>query len=152
MNYASDAAAQAAWKPMFGTAPVSVVRAPDGARALKMPCNFKGTQIERACWDHPVKLDLSGATGLQLEAACDDPAPVAGFSFYLHSGDGWYRGHFAVSSAEFAKVTVTKSEMEIEEKPAAGPGLTRCGYPPGAPWTRTRPCASATSASSGAAA
>jgi uncharacterized lipoprotein YddW (UPF0748 family) len=118
MDYADDAAARAAWQPMFGTAEVSVGRAPDGAKALKMPCNFDGTRIERASWDHPMKLDLSDAACLQFEAACDDPAPVASFSFYLHSGDGWYSGHFAVPSAEFARVTITKSEMGIEGKPA----------------------------------
>ena len=118
MDYASDAAARAAWEPMSGTAPVSIVRAPEAAKALMMPCNFQGTRIERASWDHPMKLDLSDATSLQFEAACDDPAPVAGFSFYLRSGDGWYTGHFAAASAEFATVTIRKSEMEIEDKPS----------------------------------
>jgi uncharacterized lipoprotein YddW (UPF0748 family) len=118
MDYADDAAARAVWQSMFGTAAVSVARAPDGAKALKMPCNFNGTRIERACWDHPLKLDLSDATCVQFDAACDDPAPVAEFSFYLHSGDGWYSGHFAAASAGFARVTVVKSEMEIEGKPA----------------------------------
>ncbi len=123
LDYASDAAARAAWEPMAGTAPVSVVRAPDAAKALRMPCNFQGTRIERASWDHPVKLDLSDATALQFEAACDDPAPVAGFSFYLHSGDGWYTGHFSAASAAFATVTVRKSDMEIEGKPAGWAGI-----------------------------
>ncbi len=123
LDYASDAGAQAAWEPMTGSAPVSVIHAADGAKALKMPCNFQGTRIERASWDHPVKLDLSDATCLQFEAACDDPAPVAGFSFYLHSGDGWYCGHFSAASAEFATVTIAKSDMEIEGKPAGWAGI-----------------------------
>ena len=39
--------AQTAWQPMSGSKSVSIVDI-GGGRALKMPCNFRGTKIERA--------------------------------------------------------------------------------------------------------
>jgi len=63
--------------------------------ALRMPCNYQGTRIDRASWDHPVRWDLTAACGIQFEIACEDAAPVSHFNLYLRSGGGWYVAGFA---------------------------------------------------------
>jgi hypothetical protein len=110
--------AQALWEPMGQTEPVSVVDV-QGGKALRMPCNFQDTKIERASWDRRLKLDLAWRTGLEFLFYCRDPAPVASFSVYLHSGDGWYRGSFdAASTAGWTSVRIHKKDMGVEGHPA----------------------------------
>jgi len=94
VSYPDDAAARVAWKPMAETAPVSVAEK-DGVRALKMPCNFKGTRIDRASWDRSVQLNLAFCLGIQFRFFCADTSPVSHFSLYFQSGDGWYCTSFA---------------------------------------------------------
>jgi hypothetical protein len=87
LKYATPQAAQAAWKPMWGTAGAEAIEI-EGRRALRLSCNFKGTRIERASWDREVKLDLTACQGIQFDFFCADASPVSGFSLYLHSGNG----------------------------------------------------------------
>lgn len=79
----------AAWQPMQGSLPLTIVREGE-RRALRLPCNFKGTEIERASWDRPVQLDLSACRGLRFDVYCADSSPISSFSLYLHSRSGWY--------------------------------------------------------------
>jgi len=106
------------WKPMAGTKPVSVVEV-GCKKALRMPCNFRGTKIDRASWDHNIKLDLTMCKGLQFLFYCHDASAVASFSVYMHSGDGWYRGQFdATATALWTPVRIYKKDMDIEGRPA----------------------------------
>jgi uncharacterized lipoprotein YddW (UPF0748 family) len=110
--------AQALWEPMGRTAPVSVVDV-QGGKALRMPCNFKDNKIERASWDRRLKLDLAWRSGLQFLFYCRDATPVASFTVYLHSGDGWYRGNFDASAvAAWVPVQIQKKDMAVEGRPA----------------------------------
>jgi len=114
----STARAKQLWRPMEGSADVSVV-AVDGRQALKMHCNFAPGQIERASWDRTVALDLTRAKGLRMAFHCADAAPVASFTVYLRSGRGWYRGNFAAPAGKgWGEVRVPKSEMGIEGTPS----------------------------------
>ena len=64
-EYTDDAEARVVWRHMDETAPVSVVQA--GPRqALRLPCNFAGTDMARASWDWSHKLDLALARGVQF--------------------------------------------------------------------------------------
>jgi uncharacterized lipoprotein YddW (UPF0748 family) len=115
---ADEPAARAAWQPMDGTAPASVAEV-EGAKALRMPCNFSGTKIERASWDRKVQLDLSACRGVAFKFFCRDAAPVAHFSLYFQSGDGWYTATFAPGEkGKWCTVAIDKDEMHIEGKPA----------------------------------
>ncbi|MEN6334451.1 MAG: family 10 glycosylhydrolase, partial [Phycisphaerales bacterium] len=110
--------AQSLWEPMGATEPVSVVTTRSG-KALKMPCNFDGTRIERASWDRRLTLDLAWSSGLQFLFYCRDATPVANFTVYLHSGDGWYRGDFdASSTTAWTTIQVHKKDMSVEGNPA----------------------------------
>jgi len=114
----SPQTAQALWEPMAGTKPVSLVDV-RGGKALRMPCHFQDNRVERASWDRRLKLDLAWRTGLQFLFYCRDAAPVANFSIYLHSGDGWYRGNFAASSTStWTPVQIQKKDMAVEGHPA----------------------------------
>ncbi|MFB3893162.1 MAG: glycoside hydrolase family 10 protein [Phycisphaerae bacterium] len=120
--YASDAAASEAWRPMKGTSDVAVTTI-DGRKALVMPCNFKGTDIERASWDRAVKLDLTGAKAIRFQFQCADPTPVGHFALYLHAGPtlnagGWYRTSFGpTAKSGWGTVTIAKTDFDIEDAP-----------------------------------
>jgi len=118
LKYATPEAAQAAWKPMSGTAGAEAVEI-DGRRVLRLPCNLKGTRIERASWDREVKLDLTACQGLQFDFFCADASPVSGFSLYLHSGNGWYATSFAGDApGAWCRVKIRQTETRMEESPA----------------------------------
>jgi len=117
-DYADAAAAQAAWRAMGGTAG-AVPAEVDGQKALRMPCNFRGTKIDRASWDRPVQLDMTACRGMRFRVRCRDTSPVAGFSLYLQSGDGWYATHFAPTDREgWTTITLDKEDMGTEGRPA----------------------------------
>ncbi len=114
----SQQTAQSLWEPMAGTKPVAVVDI-RGGKALGMPCHFQNSRIERASWDRHLNLDLAWRTGLQFLFYCRDTTPVANFTVYLHSGDGWYRGNFdAVSTTTWTPVQIHKKDMAVEGHPA----------------------------------
>lgn len=114
----SQQTAQSLWEPMGQTRPVSIVDV-GGRNVLRMPCNFQGTTIDRASWDRRINLDLAWRTGVQFLFYCRDASPVATFTVYLHSGDGWYRGDFDVSSSTaWTTVQIHKKDMAVEGSPA----------------------------------
>ncbi len=116
--YEDNAAARAAWIPMGDSAPVSAGTM-EGRKALRLPCNFTGTKIERASWDRQINLDLASGRGIQFEVCCRDTSPVSYFSIYFQSGNGWYHGSFyPESEAGWDSVTVNKAEMTVEGQPA----------------------------------
>ena len=107
-----------AWKPMAGSKPVSLVEI-EGKKALRMRCNFQGTRMDRVSWDHDLKLDLIMCKGLQFLFFCRDASPVAYFTVYLHSGDGWYRAQFdAPVSAQWSVIKIDKNAASVEGRPA----------------------------------
>ncbi|MBM4034589.1 MAG: hypothetical protein FJ291_22835 [Planctomycetes bacterium] len=113
-----DLSQPAAWKPMWGTAPAEAL-ALEGRRALRLPCNLKGTKHERASWDRELKLDLTACQGLQFDLFCADASPVSHFSLYLHSGDGWYATGFAPEVAgQWCHVKIDKTDTRMEGTPA----------------------------------
>jgi uncharacterized lipoprotein YddW (UPF0748 family) len=122
----SQQTAQALWVPMAGTKPVSVVEV-QGRNALRMPCHFRNNPVERASWDRRLALDLVWRTGVQFLFYCRDPAPVANFTVYLHSGEGWYRGDFPAvplrrgngsAPTAWTPIQIHKKDMAVEGRPA----------------------------------
>ncbi len=114
----SQPTAQALWEPMARTQPVSVVDI-HGGKALRMPCHFQDNKVERASWDRRLNLDLAWRTGLQFLFYCRDVTPVANFTVYLHSGDGWYRGDFSPSATSmWVPVQIHKKDMAVEGHPS----------------------------------
>jgi hypothetical protein len=106
-----------AWVPMAGSQTVSVASI-DGRKAFRMPCNFRGTDIDRASWDHPVEQDLAMCRGVQFLFHCGDPSPVSHFTVYLHSGGGWYRAAFdAPAVGRWGAIRVSKADMGVEGHP-----------------------------------
>jgi uncharacterized lipoprotein YddW (UPF0748 family) len=103
---------------MRGSAPATVATV-DGKKVLRLPCNFATSDAERAGWDRKVTLDLSNSKGIQFQFKCNDLSPVAYFSIYFQSGNGWYSSQF---SPEFAgnwnTITLDKASVRIEGKPA----------------------------------
>lgn len=117
-RYADDAAAQAAWEPMRGTAPVTKAVI-GGVEVLRLPCRFKDSPAERASWDRKVKLDLASCRGVEFKLLCRDASPVSHFSIYFQSGEGWYHAaFFPESSADWNTVVIDKTEATIEGRPA----------------------------------
>ncbi len=116
--YADDAAARAAWRPMRGSADVTPATV-DGRMCLKMPCNFKGTRIDRASWDRSVHLDLTACRGIRFDLYVRDPSPVGHFSLFFQSGEGWYVTSFAPrQKGRWHRITIDKQDTKIEGRPA----------------------------------
>lgn len=116
--YPNDADARAAWRPMNSSAPVSVLEL-GGRQALRLPCNFAGTKIERASWDRQIALDLAVCRGLEFQLFCRDASPVSYFSCYLQSGEGWYHATFYPEyTNDWNTIRLDKSAFGIEGKPA----------------------------------
>ncbi|RPJ38781.1 MAG: hypothetical protein EHM35_03735, partial [Planctomycetaceae bacterium] len=114
----SQQTAQSLWEPMGQTKPVSIVDV-RGGKTLRMSCDFQDNRIDRASWDRRLNLDLAWRTGLQFLFYCRDATPVANFTVYLHSGDGWYRGNFdASSTTTWTPVQIHKKDMSVEGHPA----------------------------------
>ena len=115
--YPGDAAARAAWRPMSGSA--DVARATVAGRAcLRMPCNFRGTRIDRASWDRSVRLDLTARRGIRFDLYVRDPSPVGHFSLYFQSGGGWYATSFAPrQKGIWHRITIDKQDTKIEGRP-----------------------------------
>ena len=117
-EYGDDSAARAAWKPMGGSAVVSVALL-EGRKVLRLPCNFAATKIERASWDQQLKVDLTSSRGIQFNVLCRNASPVSYFSIYFQSGEGWYHALFFPESATgWHAVSIDKTEMTTEGRPA----------------------------------
>ena len=117
-QYETDAAAQAAWRPMRGTTNVAAAVL-DGRKVLRLPCNFAGNKIERASWDQRVKLDLAASRGVRFEILCRDASPVSYFAIYFQSGEGWYQTtFFPESSTGWNTIEIDKAGMKSEGEPA----------------------------------
>jgi uncharacterized lipoprotein YddW (UPF0748 family) len=116
-QYATDAAAQAAWQPMRGSAKAAAAVV-EGRRALRLPCNFSGNKVERASWDRKVKLDLASSRGIQFQILCRDASPVTYFAIYFQSGEGWYHAtFFPERSGGWNTIELEKTELKPEGKP-----------------------------------
>jgi uncharacterized lipoprotein YddW (UPF0748 family) len=108
----------ALWQPMRGSPPATVLAGRE-RRALRLPCNFATSQVERASWDRVVQLDMSACRGVRFDLLCPDRAPVAHFNLYLRSGDGWYSGSFQPSrKGGWSSVVVSRDSMRTEGQPA----------------------------------
>ncbi len=106
----------AAWAPMNETAAASAGEA--GGRVIwHMPCNFSGTDFERASWTRAAALDLSGVRGLRFQMYCADPSPVLEFTLYLRSGSGWFTMPFFVEAGRWTEIRADRCDMGREGAP-----------------------------------
>ncbi|MCX7886158.1 MAG: family 10 glycosylhydrolase [Verrucomicrobiae bacterium] len=123
-RYAHERDAQARWVPMKGTAQVSITNVA-GESVLRLPCNFAGNPVERASWDRKVQLDLTTCRGIQFRLWCPDLSPVARFTLYFGSGDGWYVAGFSPEKTNtWNVVTIDKAQTSTEGKPAGWGQIT----------------------------
>ena len=90
------------------------------AESVEIRGVFSGPRPDdRATADIPFRHDLRKASGVSFDLVVDDLAAFSGFSFYFHSGDGWYKSSFAPGAAgERTRVRVDKADVEIEGSPA----------------------------------
>ena len=123
ITYANDREAQAAWQPMSGTAPVTGTKI-DGRTALRLPCNFQGTKLDRASWDRAVQLDMSACRAFRFRVHCRESSPVSQFSIYFQSGAGWYSTSFAPAQADgWATIVIPKEDTRMEGTPGGWAGI-----------------------------
>lgn len=115
---ADTAAAQALFKPMTGSLPVSLETSGQ-QQWVRLPVNLAGTTHDRASWDIQITTDLAVAQGIAFDFYCPDSNPISHFSVYFHSGDGWYSTGFGVErDGEWQHVLIDKSATGTEGEPA----------------------------------
>jgi len=101
-----------AWVPFLkAPAPVS---ATDG---IGFPLPFS-KNLDRAAWDKPTALDLSGATAFEIDLACPRPEAIRQFGIYFKSGPGWYTASKPMPGAGPQTLVFSKSEFSAEGTPA----------------------------------
>ena len=110
-NYSSSEEAAENWQPMTGSAAVEMVQA--GPRqALRFPCSFAKSEIARASWDLPVKLNLSNSSGIEFSFFSYEISPVSRFTVYFHSGKGWYNaGFYPEQKGQWTRIRIPKTEF-----------------------------------------
>lgn len=114
-EYATTAAAQAAWKPIASrTLPVQrdVV---DGRSRLALPLNFEAHDSWRVGWDLWGKWDLSACQTIRLDVSVEGDSP-ASMMLYLRSGSGWYTIGFAGIPGEHS-VELPRRKFKFEDTP-----------------------------------
>jgi uncharacterized lipoprotein YddW (UPF0748 family) len=98
-----------------GTAPVEWAE----GGAVRLPVRFVGRDVERASWDIEIDADLRMAKGVQFDFYCGDLSPFSHFSFYFHSGKGWYSASFQPGQAgAWQHVVIDKASTRVEGEPA----------------------------------
>ena len=66
-----------------------------------------------------MKLDLTACRGVRFDFYCPDVRPVSHFSFYMHSGNGWYSATFGATNRQgWSEVLIDKTDTQIEGQPA----------------------------------
>jgi uncharacterized lipoprotein YddW (UPF0748 family) len=125
-EYASDAAAQAAWQETASPAegPAGVAKNLQGGRAVAMPVKFSAAtsdpQFDAATWERSLALDLTGQRGVQLDLLPSSLASVGSVTLALQSGDGWYEKTVAADelvAGQWNTITVERQEMLAEGVP-----------------------------------
>ncbi len=124
-RYASEEEARAAWRAIDKSPPVTL--SPDGG--VGFPCPFDDGR-DRVYWDRAVSLDLSSATRLEMELACEQPAALRSLALYLKSGDGWYIWSQPLPEAGRQHLSMAKSDFAIEGKPAGWDKIERLRFSP----------------------
>ena len=116
--YTDAEAARAVWTVSEkGCAPAEAATV-DGRQVLALRCNFAGTDIGRGSWDRAVTIPMGQTQGVEFDILCADTQPVASFSLYLHSGDGWYHAAFSPHYQNgWNRLTLTRAQMKPDGKP-----------------------------------
>lgn len=110
-------AAQAVFRPMSGSVPVSL-EGEQGSTLVRLPVNFSGTDHDRASWDVRMAADLAVARGIQFDFFCSDSSSVSYFSVYFRSGEGWYSATFAPEKdGSWCRIVIDKSMTGTEGTP-----------------------------------
>ena len=117
-EYASDAAAQAAWLNRGGSPKVTMADSGEWGteRVMKLPCDFS-TLADRRYWDRLGSFDLSGYPMFALELYVPDHEAVSRFTLYFHSGSGWYKHSPEITRSGWQTLTVSVTDFEIEGAP-----------------------------------
>jgi hypothetical protein len=131
-DYATAEQAQAAWIAMAGSPPAQVAQGgPWGEDLLTvLPCDFSAPGRDRCYWDHAAALDLTPYRVIALRVYCPDPGPIAWFSLYFRSGNGWYRGGAQLSSAGWNVLVFQREEFAAEGAPAGWDRVDRIRISP----------------------
>lgn len=124
-TYATDQAVAQAWRAIDGSP--APVRNPGGG--VVFACPFDQGR-DRVYWDREVKLDLSKATRLELDLACEQPAALRSLALYLKSGAGWYIWNKPLPEAGRQRLQLARTDFAVEGKPAGWHRIERIRFSP----------------------
>lgn len=96
-------------QPRSGTAPVGAYK----SGYVTLPVNFEGTEMERACWDLPVDVDMRRSKGLSFDFFCADLSPFVSFTLYLHVDGRWISTAFSPDvEGDWSHIVVRKDAFK----------------------------------------
>lgn len=124
-TYPQDKTAQQAWRAIDGSP--APTRSAEGG--LIFPCPFD-QERDRVYWDHQLPVDLSEATRLEFDLACDQPAALRSLAIYLKSGQGWYIWNKPLPEAGRQRLFLAKSDFATEGKPTGWNSIERIRISP----------------------
>ncbi|MDD2598837.1 MAG: family 10 glycosylhydrolase [Kiritimatiellae bacterium] len=82
---------------------------------VRLPVNFKGTQIERVSWDLPVNFDLIRSKGIAFDFYCADMSVFVSCSLYLRVDGHWQQTTFMPgSNGQWSRIVLEKVEFKAD--------------------------------------
>ncbi len=84
---------------------------------LELKAVFSGAKASRACWDLPLRHDLSRCAGLRLRFRCLNADLASELLVHVNVEGGWYSASVAPSSpGSWEEVTIPKSALMPEQE------------------------------------
>lgn len=123
-TYPDNASAAQSWMASKNS-PAPVMREVTGTPVLTFDCKLSDKAVDRNYWDRAVNLDLADAEGIQLDILAPDLGPIAHFSLYFRTGDGWRSSTFSPrSSNKWETITLLKTGTRDEGTPGGWDTVT----------------------------
>ncbi|MCD6361580.1 MAG: hypothetical protein J7M38_12050, partial [Armatimonadetes bacterium] len=106
----------------------------DGGKAVRLDVDFTG-DARRAALDWKGELDLSSWGRFSVDIYVDDPRMFGSLTFYMQSGDGWYRATGSLNRKGWNHLEFPRSAFGIEDTPGGWDAITTIRISPwkGAP-------------------
>jgi uncharacterized lipoprotein YddW (UPF0748 family) len=107
-----------------------------GKPVLRFRCNYAGTTMPRAVWDHAINLDLTRATAVVFDVYGEGLAAVGSINLFIRSGEGWYGATwYPKQEGAWCRVRIPKGDFTVDKSGAGWSQVTGLRL---SPWAAKR--------------